>query len=77
MQMENQRDMVENNRVFWGKYYEYLSLSRRSRIQGKIEDLLCQVAQDAFMEGWLAAGGVPPYIIRSSNPAEQTPPEKE
>jgi len=76
MQMKDQRDAVENNRIFREKYKEYLSNSLQSYAQEKTERLLQDVALDAFMEGWLAAGGAPPYIVNSGNLEEQTPPGK-
>jgi len=65
MQMLTHQESVENNRIFREKYKEYLSQPIPTSIQQKTADLLQQVAQDAFLEGWIAAGGTPPYIINS------------
>jgi len=76
MRMQDQWEAEKNNLIYRVKLQEYMSGHISDRVRRETEQLLQMVAADAFMEGWLAAGGASPYIIRSGSPADQTPPAK-
>lgn len=61
-------------------YDEFMKNSLYRHIYGQVGSLMEDVAFYAFLEGWTAAGGESPYVVRSAGldrrTAEQLVPEE-